>query len=607
MAATLDNPSTVCSHCEALKWKTETKGFCCQGGKVVLAPICQDYPIGLLQLLSDKAFLRNIRVYNSAFAFTSMGAKELGANSAGVPSFRVHGQVMHRMGTLAPAPGGSPQYAQLYFFDSDFEKQVDARLDIFRDLNRNKVEIIQAILTEVNPYVQLLRAARERNDYTTVKIKLIANQELDLRRYNLPTVSQVGVLFDDSEETEHGRDIVIENKSGGLQRISELHPSYDALQYPLLFPRGDAGFKLGILHSTDARNVTIRQFYAFHLQLRNLNGSVLHMGGRLFQQYLVDMFCKMEQNNFRFIRNNQSLIRAELYQGLSDAFYSGDHDLNQLGRRIVLPSSVTGSARNMQQLYQDSMAIVRKYGKPDLFITMTCNPNWPEIKRLLLPGQQAFDRPDIVARVFNQKLKQLMSELIDKKVLGEVVVKIHVIEFQKRGLPHAHILIILHDHDKPYDSKIIDRMVWAEIPDPTRFPSLYAKVTKHMLHGPCSSRCLQSNGICSKSFPKPLNDQTLIEENGYPTYKRTGTHTYVKMIGDNVVEFDSSWVVPYNPYLLGKLDCHLNVEICSSVTSIKYIHKYCFKGNDRSSAEVETLLGIDEIQVGIFFHSGYWY
>ena len=57
----------------------------------------------------------------------------------------------------------------------------------------------------------------------------------------------------------------------------------------------------------------------------------------------------------------------------------------------------------MLQHYNDAMAIVRKYGKSDLFITMTCNPNWPEIKKKLLPGQQPADRPDLGARVFSIK------------------------------------------------------------------------------------------------------------------------------------------------------------------------------------------------------------
>ena len=61
----------------------------------------------------------------------------------------------------------------------------------------------------------------------------------------------------------------------------------------------------------------------------------------------------------------------------------------------------------MRRRYMDAMALVRRYGKPDIFLTMTCNPNWDEIKNELFPGQTAQDHPDLVARVFWVKLEEL--------------------------------------------------------------------------------------------------------------------------------------------------------------------------------------------------------
>ena len=54
-----------------------------------------------------------------------------------------------------------------------------------------------------------------------------------------------------------------------------------------------------------------------------------------------------------------------------------------VGSIVILPSSFHGSPRNMQQEYQDAMAIVSAMGKPDLFLTMTCNPKWREIQENL--------------------------------------------------------------------------------------------------------------------------------------------------------------------------------------------------------------------------------
>ena len=93
-----------------------------------------------------------------------------------------------------------------------------------------------------------------------------------------------------------------------------------------------------------------------------------------------------------------------------DAVHNNE-TLNDIGRRIVLPSSFTGGPRNMHQKYQDSMAIVRALGKPDFFVTFTCNPKWQEITSALFEGQNASDRPDLCSRVFNLKLKCLLKDL----------------------------------------------------------------------------------------------------------------------------------------------------------------------------------------------------
>lgn len=73
--------------------------------------------------------------------------------------------------------------------------------------------------------------------------------------------------------------------------------------------------------------------------------------------------------------------------GLRDNLVAADVDFGELGRRVVLPSGFTGGDRFMQQLFQDSMAIVRHFGKPTFFITFTANPHWPEILNNLFHGQ----------------------------------------------------------------------------------------------------------------------------------------------------------------------------------------------------------------------------
>ncbi|KAK1652316.1 hypothetical protein QYE76_070121 [Lolium multiflorum] len=174
---------------------------------------------------------------------------------------------------------------------------------------------------------------------------------------------------------------------------------------------------------------------------------ILH-GKRLFQQFAVDTYIKIENSRLDYIWNNQDKIRADLYQGLMDSLHAGEGSADAIGKRTVLSTSFIGGPRDKRRRYMDAMALVRKYGKPDIFLTMTCNPNWDEIKRELYPGQTPQDRPDLVVRVFRVKLEELKNKLLHKDILGKVKAYVYVVEFQKRGLPHAHFLLIMEGRFK---------------------------------------------------------------------------------------------------------------------------------------------------------------
>jgi hypothetical protein len=117
----------------------------------------------------------------------------------------------------------------------------------------------------------------------------------------------------------------------------------------------------------------------------------------------------------------------------------------------------------MHEYAQDAMTYVRNYGRPDLFITFTCNSGWPDIKEELLPGQSPTDRHDLTARVFKQKLIKLMDVISKCHIYGESRCWMYSMEWQKRGLPHAHILIWLQEKIRP---SLIDSIISAELPNP---------------------------------------------------------------------------------------------------------------------------------------------
>lgn len=161
---------------------------------------------------------------------------------------------------------------------------------------------------------------------------------------------------------------------------------------------------------------------------------------------------------------------------------SHDRDLNDVGQQFILPSTYIGGPRYMQQCLQDSLVLARYYRSIDLFITITCNPTWPEITWELLPGQTATDRPDLCARVFKMKRKAIIEDLYQKGIFGQAVTYVYTIEFQKRGLPHMHILIILEDSHKILTPSDIDTTVRAYWPNPTTEPMLFETVKKCMVH-----------------------------------------------------------------------------------------------------------------------------
>lgn len=92
------------------------------------------------------------------------------------------------------------------------------------------------------------------------------------------------------------------------------------------------------------------------------------------------------------------------------------------------------------------MSIVRKFRNLENFVTITCNPKWREITQNLLPGQSASDRPDLVAGVFNIKKDILMRKIVKEHFCGEVIAYNWAIGFQKRALPHLHMLITLKNN-----------------------------------------------------------------------------------------------------------------------------------------------------------------
>jgi hypothetical protein len=150
----------------------------------------------------------------------------------------------------------------------------------------------------------------------------------------------------------------------------------------------------------------------------------------------------------------------------------------------------------------------------------------------------------------------------------------YTIEFQKRGLPHAHILVFLQREFRIVHPHSIDKIISAELPDKNKDPELFEIVTSLMIHGPCGgqnkgSPCMQK-GKCSKFYPKRFVNSTVIDSDGYPVYRRRDDGMCIKK---GKCFADNRFVVPYNRYLLLKYNAHINVEWCNKTNLFKYVTK----------------------------------
>ena len=204
-------------------------------------------------------------------------------------------------------------------------------------------------------------------------------------------------------------------------------------------------------------------------------------------------------------------------------------------------------------------------------------------------------------------------------MLGNVPAMLWVIEFQKRGLPHAHILVILANEDRVNSSSDINDIIWAQLPtSPDNFKEgtperdqaerLEKIILTNMVHGPCGkdfsdSPCMKE-GKCSKNYPKRFCDKTILDpDNTHPEYQRLapekGGRTIVINYKSKEFVLDNRWIVPYSPYFSLRYNCHINVEVCLSPMAAKYLYKYVFKGSDRAMVRTEIVdekLPKDEVE-----------
>ncbi|XP_074327640.1 uncharacterized protein LOC141665556 [Apium graveolens] len=342
----------MCKFCGALVWAAEFTGthmgtgpkaysICCAKGKVQL-PLLKETPPELKQLLTGTTmreikFQHNLRMYNIIFALCSFGGSvdESINNGSGPYVFRVNDHVYHSNGSLVPPDGRTPKFAQFYMYDG--QEAVDYRLQfpLSRDqLDPDIVNLLLQMLNRENALLGIFKQIRERyplSEQIPVRLRLLERRSADGRFVNRISRNDyefVGLAVD--KNLANHRDIVVEYKRGGLQRITEIHPCFMSLQYPLLFTRGEDGYRLGIKHRNvnnanqdNDMTVSMREFQAFRLQCRASEGHTLLLGGDYF--YNMWLMSGVALNGrLKWVEKHQSIIRSNLYKNIVDSVRHGD-------------------------------------------------------------------------------------------------------------------------------------------------------------------------------------------------------------------------------------------------------------------------------------------
>jgi hypothetical protein len=490
---------------------------------------------------------------NLILSFASLETTHPFPEITGGPSFlAIQGRVYHR---VRPSHDNSAVRWLLY---DGFMETLPPHSGWANTIPPEWISSLKSALFRINPLAAGLRhlGLLSANGYR--------NAQLILEDTGTAEIAAIMSYTNTTPSEIKARRLIVVTTGGENQSVSTVSRFWEPLSYPLLFPHGTLGW--GVVGRNEefvpGTDNDIPTTQMWHYRARLLREPRFRIFGRLTNEYIVDMFSRDLESRLAYIRSNQERLRRE------DANLMGLADV-EANENIYLPASFLGSTRWATEQVSDSLAIAAAYGSPTFFVTMTCNPDWPEIQSQLQAGQNFTDIPIVVVRVFKRKLVLLEKALKTMFAgAGAVLYFIHSVEFQKRGLPHVHILIKFSaDCTHPSD---IDKVVSAEIPDD---PQDAVFVRKFMMHNhpspdrPPSKYCQREGPdgtrTCRFKYPCRLQNETTIDAEGRVHYRR-------RKPGDEMV-------VPHCLPLLRKFQCHINFEVANTSHIFQYLFKYLHK------------------------------
>lgn len=589
-------PLGACPYCSARVFTNHKTTFCCSAGKHVLGDEDRFIPTCIADFFSRHVELlaKSSREVNQLASLTAVGVHSSSGHRGGVQFdyndrfAMLHGRLYHfdmfdNGNRQHPLLGDARSYlfaesTPVTFTDRFNPAVVSAAVELRSILRENNTlihHLQQNLGTSTLDFLQFLSSATHMychldnaqvSDTSQNQLMLLFN--LNGSQFSAPSTNQVVV-------------------GNGLTRISFSDAKYEQTAYPLLDPYSCTGwfqrYEDGIRHrhvDLTGNQLTIRKYLRFKFSQCQ---SLLWLP-TLTQEWLLDMVCRSEYQNQTFLLSIMTNIAAA--SSVSARRVAKAHTITlahsptQTGRRCDIPSSVRGSPQYRRLKVDTGMCHIYRFGSPTLFITVTANPFWEEIQSNLLPGQQWHHDVYLVNLVFQLKLKLLISQIESGVFFNgrRAVFVQYVIEFQKRGLPHAHILVRLEGL-QPTTPDEINELCQAIQPQLCETHCGFCSkcklaycVRKHMWHRCFPGRCYHQSSeskTCKYGFPFQAEATSFVGEDGFWILRRG-------LQDDRVVE--------YNPELLLAFNCHINVKIACGTRCVLYLRKYLSKGPDSVAA-----------------------
>jgi hypothetical protein len=403
--------SHFCSWCGASLLSTEQDGWCCRQGKYKRTPL-PPYPAYFsaeLERFPEKYSALSRRL-NTLFAFTAMGTTGEFLHLPAPSNVVVTGRTYHRILHL-----DSGEHSLRWFLYDEGARSTAAGRE---RIPAHMLSAARQLMEQESQYLHEIRRAITMAEDGPLAVQLdqpVAGGEVAaiIDAQNLQTIAPRKVVFFRQVDRQPSF-------------ISIFSHMYEPLQYPMLFPQGTPGWS-----PENPQGLTQIQWYRYNL----ISETRFLQLGRLACEYCVDMYSRVEEERLNYLR----LGRHDQATGANSAHRTPVRDSEHRGNiEGMIPASFLGSRAWASQQVSDSLALCRQYGKPSFFITMTTNPNWPEITSQLRRGQTAADIPSVVCRVFHRKVHTLMGFI--RSHFGTILYEVRVVEFQKRGLPHLHLL-----------------------------------------------------------------------------------------------------------------------------------------------------------------------